>query len=63
MKTWFITGSSRGMGRVWAEAALKRGDHVAATARKLDSIADLNERFGDAVLPSKLTRISAALMW
>jgi NAD(P)-dependent dehydrogenase (short-subunit alcohol dehydrogenase family) len=54
MKTWFITGSSRGMGRIWAEAALKRGDHVAATARKLDSIADLKERFGDAVLPLAL---------
>lgn len=54
MKTWFITGSSRGLGRIWAEAALERGDHVAATARKLDSIADLKERFGDAVLPLAL---------
>ena len=26
MKTWFITGASRGLGRIWAEAALKRGD-------------------------------------
>ena len=25
-KTWFITGTSRGFGRVWAEAALGRGD-------------------------------------
>jgi NAD(P)-dependent dehydrogenase (short-subunit alcohol dehydrogenase family) len=33
MKTWFITGSSRGFGRVWTEAALERGDRVAATAR------------------------------
>ena len=54
MKTWFITGSSRGMGRIWAEAALKRGDQVAATARTLDSIADLKERFGDAVVPLAL---------
>ncbi len=27
-KTWFITGASRGFGRIWAEAALKRGDRV-----------------------------------
>ena len=37
-KVWFITGASRGFGRVWTEAALKRGDKVAATARKLESI-------------------------
>lgn len=49
-KVWFITGSSRGFGRVWAEAALKRGDKVAATARQLESIADLKEQFGDSVL-------------
>lgn len=40
-KVWFITGASRGFGRVWAEAALKRGDKVAVTARTLASIADL----------------------
>jgi len=49
-KVWFITGSSRGFGRIWTEAALKRGDKVAATARKLASIADLNEKYGDNVL-------------
>ncbi|MCD8742516.1 SDR family NAD(P)-dependent oxidoreductase [Mucilaginibacter roseus] len=49
-KVWFITGSSRGFGRIWAEAALKRGDKVAATARKLESIADLKEKYGDNVL-------------
>jgi len=49
-KVWFITGTSRGFGRVWAEAALQRGDKVVATARKLDSIADLNDRYGDNVL-------------
>jgi NADP-dependent 3-hydroxy acid dehydrogenase YdfG len=42
---------SRGFGRIWAEAALKRGDKVTATARKLADVADLKERFGDAVLP------------
>lgn len=49
-KVWFITGASRGFGRVWATAALERGDKVAATARSVDSIADLAEKFGDQVL-------------
>jgi NAD(P)-dependent dehydrogenase (short-subunit alcohol dehydrogenase family) len=51
MKIWFITGASRGFGRIWAEAALLRGDKVAATARKSADVADLTERFGEAVLP------------
>jgi NAD(P)-dependent dehydrogenase (short-subunit alcohol dehydrogenase family) len=49
-KTWFITGTSKGFGRIWAEAALKRGDNVAATARRLDSLEELNEKYGDHVL-------------
>jgi NAD(P)-dependent dehydrogenase (short-subunit alcohol dehydrogenase family) len=53
-KTWFITGASRGFGRIWAEAALKRGDQVIATARKLVDVADLKKQFGDAVLPLPL---------
>jgi NADP-dependent 3-hydroxy acid dehydrogenase YdfG len=53
-KVWFITGASRGFGRVWADAALKRGDKVAATARNLASIADLNEKYGDNVLTLEL---------
>lgn len=53
-KTWFITGASRGFGRIWAEAALGRGDKVTATARRLEDVVDLEERFGDAVLPLAL---------
>ncbi|QHT67391.1 SDR family NAD(P)-dependent oxidoreductase [Rhodocytophaga rosea] len=53
-KVWFITGASRGFGRVWTEAALKRGDKVAATARKLSSIADFKEKYGDKVLTLQL---------
>ena len=49
-KVWFITGASRGFGRVWADAALKRGDKVAATARTLASIAGLKEKYGANVL-------------
>jgi len=53
-KVWFITGTSRGFGRVWADAALNRGDKVAATARTLDSIADLKEKYGANVLTLEL---------
>ena len=59
-KTWFITGASRGFGRIWAEAALERGDRVTATARKVADVADLAERFGDAVLPLALDVTDAA---
>lgn len=53
-KIWFITGTSRGFGRVWTEAALKRGDKVAATARKVAGIADLIEKYGENVLTLEL---------
>ena len=53
-KVWFITGTSRGFGREWAIAALERGDKVAATARNTDTLADLAEKYGDALLPIAL---------
>jgi NAD(P)-dependent dehydrogenase (short-subunit alcohol dehydrogenase family) len=53
-KTWFITGASRGFGRIWTEAALARGDRVAATARAPQTLAALQERYGDKVLALKL---------
>lgn len=53
-KIWFITGAARGLGRIWAEAALERGDKVAATARDVISLGGLVERFGDRVLPLAL---------
>lgn len=59
-KVWFITGASRGFGRIWAEAALKRGDKVAATARNLADVADLAESYGDAALPLALDVNDAA---
>ena len=40
MKTWFITGASRGFGALITEAVLKSGDAVVATARDPSSIAD-----------------------
>lgn len=54
MKTWFITGASRGFGRIWAEAALDRGDRVAATARDPETLRPLLDAHGDDVLPIRL---------
>ncbi|OZD79575.1 short-chain dehydrogenase/reductase [Rhodococcus sp. 05-339-2] len=53
-KTWFITGTSKGFGREWTIAALERGDRVAATARNTDTLKDLVEQYGDAILPIEL---------
>jgi NAD(P)-dependent dehydrogenase (short-subunit alcohol dehydrogenase family) len=53
-KVWFITGTSRGFGREWAIAALERGDMVAATARNTATLADLVDKYGDAILPIQL---------
>ncbi len=46
-RTWFITGISSGFGRQLTEQLLERGDRVAGTVRRLDSVDDLRERYGD----------------
>jgi NAD(P)-dependent dehydrogenase (short-subunit alcohol dehydrogenase family) len=49
-KTWFITGTSRGFGREWTNAALERGDRVAATARDTSTLDDLKADHGEKLL-------------
>jgi NAD(P)-dependent dehydrogenase (short-subunit alcohol dehydrogenase family) len=49
-KVWFVTGSSRGLGRKIVEAALNAGDKVVATARKPEQLKDLTEAYRDRVL-------------
>ncbi len=53
-KIIMITGVSRGFGRIWAEAFLKRGDKVIATARRIETLNDLVETYKDSILPLKL---------
>ncbi|KJC61745.1 short-chain dehydrogenase [Bradyrhizobium sp. LTSPM299] len=53
-KIWFITGASRGLGRAWTEAALARGDKVAACVRDRRALSDLREVHGSALLPIEL---------
>jgi NAD(P)-dependent dehydrogenase (short-subunit alcohol dehydrogenase family) len=51
---WFVTGSSRGLGRALVEVALEAGDRVAATARSPERLQDLLDTYGDAVLLLRL---------
>ncbi|MFD2717355.1 oxidoreductase [Hymenobacter monticola] len=53
-KVWFITGSSRGLGRSLTEAVLAQGGRVAATARRPEQLADLVAQYGRQVLPLAL---------
>lgn len=46
MKTWFITGTSSGFGRIMTEQLLERGDRVVATLRHPEALDDIRERFG-----------------
>jgi NAD(P)-dependent dehydrogenase (short-subunit alcohol dehydrogenase family) len=53
-QVFFLTGSSRGLGRQIAEAALAAGHRLVATARQPASLADLSDRYGDRILPVAL---------
>lgn len=53
-KTWFITGSSRGLGRSLAQAVLAAGDNVAATARNIEQLNDLAAQYPDQLFAIKL---------
>ncbi|MBS1800666.1 MAG: SDR family NAD(P)-dependent oxidoreductase [Acidobacteria bacterium] len=57
-RTWFITGSSTGFGRLLAEEVLKSGDKVVATARKVERVADLEQKYPGRglALPLDVTR-------
>jgi NAD(P)-dependent dehydrogenase (short-subunit alcohol dehydrogenase family) len=53
-KVFFITGSSRGLGREMAEAVLAAGHQLVATARRPEALAALAGRYGPRVLPVAL---------
>ncbi|MDN5284700.1 MAG: 3-oxoacyl-(acyl-carrier-protein) reductase [Mucilaginibacter sp.] len=53
-KIWFITGSSRGLGRSLTEAVLAKGDKVAATARNPEQLKDLADKYPDQLYPVQL---------
>jgi len=53
-KIWFITGSSRGLGRSLTAAVLAKGDKVAATARNPGQLQDFIDKYPGQVLPIQL---------
>lgn len=46
-KTWFITGTSTGLGRLLTERLLARGDRVIATVRQPDALSTLTAKYSD----------------
>ncbi len=48
-KVWLVTGSASGLGRNIAEAVLKSGDRLVATARDPRRLEDLVEKYDDQV--------------
>lgn len=54
-KVWFITGCSKGLGRVLSEELLAKTDSVVvATARDVSTLNILKKEYGDRVLPLTL---------
>src|SRR5687768_4036729 len=53
-RTWFITGTSSGFGRELTEQLLARGERVAATARRPETLDDLATRYGDRLWRARL---------
>ncbi|WP_448698891.1 oxidoreductase [Mucilaginibacter sp. AW1-3] len=53
-RIWFITGSSRGLGKSLTEAVLAHGDKVAATARNTEQLKAFTEKYPGKVLPIQL---------
>lgn len=49
-KTWFITGTSTGLGRLLTERLLARGDRVVATVRQPNILNSLSTQYGDQLL-------------
>lgn len=45
--TWLITGSSSGIGLALVEQLLARGDRVAATLRRPETLSELRARYGE----------------
>lgn len=59
-KVWFITGSSRGLGRSLTEAVLATDAKVAATARNPQQLSDLKQKYGEQILPLQLDVTNSA---
>jgi NAD(P)-dependent dehydrogenase (short-subunit alcohol dehydrogenase family) len=54
MKTWFITGTSSGIGRALTEALLAQGERVAATLRDVSALSGLQARYPETLWTAAL---------
>jgi NAD(P)-dependent dehydrogenase (short-subunit alcohol dehydrogenase family) len=54
MKTWFITGANGGLAYSMLEILLERGDHVAATVRKPQTLDKLQKKYGSSLWRTNL---------
>src|ERR1051325_11201654 len=53
-RIWFVTGSSSGFGRRLVEEILEKGERVVATARKPETVKDLEKKYPGRALAVKL---------
>lgn len=51
---WFITGSSKGLGKSLVEEVLLKGDYVVATARNPEQLKELSEQYPNQLLALQL---------
>jgi NADP-dependent 3-hydroxy acid dehydrogenase YdfG len=57
-KVWLITGCSNGFGRAIAEAVLKQGDYLVATAREPEQLRALIDQYPNT---AKAVRLDVTL--
>src|SRR3546814_9132551 len=62
VKTWFITGTSTGLGRLLTERLLERGDQVVATLRRPGALDELLVRHGNRLRSEAHTSELQSLM-
>ena len=53
-RTFFITGASSGLGREMTKQLLSRGDKVVGAMRRVDALADLEQRYPDTLSTIKI---------
>ena len=61
-RTWFITGTSSGFGRLMTEQLLARGERVAATLRTPAALDDLRARYPEQLWVARLDVTDAAAL-
>ncbi|RNL80744.1 SDR family oxidoreductase [Sinomicrobium pectinilyticum] len=53
-KTWLITGTSTGLGKIMTEKLLREGDRVFATLRNTELLGELQKKYPGQLIPAHL---------